>query len=47
MPVRTLGLEKGWIVRSHVGWRGELVSAFFIRVWKPLARISASGGIGP
>ena len=21
VPARTLGLKKGWIVRSHVGWR--------------------------
>ena len=23
MPSRTLGPEKGWIVRSHISWRGE------------------------
>ena len=23
MPTRTLGLEWGWNVRSHIGWRGE------------------------
>ena len=23
VPARTLGLEGGWIVRSHIGWRGE------------------------
>ena len=28
------GSPKGWIVRSHISWRGE--RAFLIRVWKPL-----------
>ena len=23
MPARTLGIEGGWIVRSHIGWGGE------------------------
>ena len=23
VPARILGLEGGWIVRSHIGWRGE------------------------
>ena len=23
MPARTLGTEGGWIVRFHIGWRGE------------------------
>ena len=23
MPMRTLGLEGEWIVRSHIGWGGE------------------------
>ena len=23
MPARTLGPQEGWIVRSHIGWRGE------------------------
>ena len=27
--------RRGWIVRSHIGWRGER-SIFFIRVWKPI-----------
>ena len=22
-PARTLGPQEGWIVRSHIGWRGE------------------------
>ena len=26
---------KGWIVRSHIGWRGN--EAFLISVWKPLS----------
>ena len=24
MPARTLSLERGWIVRSHIDWEGEL-----------------------
>ena len=28
------GPQRGWIVRSHIGWGGD--EAFFIRVWKPL-----------
>ena len=28
------GPERGWIVRSHICWRGE--QSIFIRVWKPL-----------
>ena len=27
MSTRTLGLEKGWIVRFHIVWREERVSA--------------------
>ena len=23
VPARTLGPERGWIVRSHIGWGGE------------------------
>ena len=23
MPARTLGPKGGWIVRSHIGWKGE------------------------
>ena len=34
MPVKTLGHKGGWIVRSHVGYRGE--RNIFKRVWKPL-----------
>ena len=28
------GLQGGWIVRSHIDWRGN--EAFLIRMWKPL-----------
>ena len=23
VPTRTLGLQGGWIMRSHIGWRGK------------------------
>ena len=34
MPARMLGLEGGWIVRSHIGWREE--RSIPSKVWKPL-----------
>ena len=33
MPMRTLSLEGGWIVMSHIGW--EENKPPFISVWKP------------
>ena len=36
VPARTLGPHGGWIVRSHIGLRGE--EAFLVRVWKLLPK---------
>ena len=28
VPARTLGPEEGWIVMSHIGWRGEQITIY-------------------
>ena len=48
MPASTLGPEGGWIMRSHIDWRGERVLARMLNPEResPKKIISASSGLG-